>query len=126
MQVKIVKYGSYRRQSPDDSRYRFLVQNQEYGWAVYVHEYVLKETGQPVYKGFIVSKGMEVYGLTVNEVVNEIAAMLEDRIGQWAAEGPSPVGFFRIRSHLSPDDAERIEHGLDRFQQGGQLSFFRK
>lgn len=126
MTVKIIKDALYRRQGPRDPRYRYFVQNEEYGWIVNVDQYVLEETGQPVYKGLILSEGMEVYGLTVNEIMNEIAAMLEDRIGQWDTEGSSRVRFSRIRSHLSTDDAERIEQGFDRIQPGRLLSLFRK
>lgn len=126
MTVKIIKDALYRRQGPKDPRYRFFVQNEEYGWTVNVDRYVLEETKQPLYKGLIISERMEVYGLTINEVMNEIAAMLEDRIGQWDAEGSSRVSFSRIRSHLSPDDAERIEQGFDRNQSSGPFSFFRK
>lgn len=126
MTVKIIKDALYRRQGPKDPRYRFFVQNEEYGWTVNVDQYVLEETGQPLYKGLIISERMEVYGLTINEIMNEIAAMLEDRIRQWATEGASKVSFSRIRSHLSPDDAVRIEQGFDRIQSSGPFSFFRK
>jgi len=95
----------YKPASPDAPKKRFLVETDEYRWEVLVWRYSISETGTPLYRA-VTSEGHSAYGFTVNEAVNCVKGIMQDRLRALSGCEKS-LSLDDVRSYIDPVDAAR-------------------
>lgn len=94
--------AEYRPSSPEQPGRRFYIETGAYRWEVYVWRYEIKETGTPVYYART-DEGHSAYGMTVNEPLNDLAAIMGRKLE--LAKQTRTVTLDEVRNYLDPYDA---------------------
>ena len=95
----------YRPSSPGRPERRYTIDASGFRWEVFVYRYEIRETGTPVYRAHT-DEGYSAFGMTVNEVVNDIKAIMLKKIQTYSSE---KISLEQVRFHLDPADAEKEE-----------------
>ena len=109
MELTITPDRGYLKDDPSSPDMVYYIEGTGYRWRVDVKAFRLKETGQSIYKAHSISQGMDTYGLTANEAVNEMRDVMRLFISKWQKEDSPELEFERIKYYLAPDDALRIK-----------------
>jgi len=106
----------YKPSSPEKAERHFFIEAGVYRWDVYVWQHIIKETGTPLYRA-LADEGHSCYGLTVNEALNDLAAIMSKKISV-CKDNTRLVSFESVRTFLDPFDAAKedlkIAEGLSR------------
>ncbi|MEK6776133.1 MAG: hypothetical protein AABY87_04525 [bacterium] len=97
----------YKKSDPEMPDRKFHIETEEYRWEVYVRQWIIRETGTPVYYGRVGNE-YSAYGLTVNEVLNDLASILV-RMSESRPKGLKTVSLSEVRYFLDPSDVIREE-----------------
>jgi hypothetical protein len=100
----VAEDSGYKPSAPDMPLRRFYVDTESYRWEVYVWRCRVKETGTAVYYART-EEGHSAYGMTVNEAVNDLAAIMLEKIRTNPTVRTIP--FDEVRFYLDPADAAR-------------------
>lgn len=95
----------YKPSTPEGANRHFFVEVGAYRWEVYVWRHAIKETGTPLYRAMS-SEGHTCYGLTINEALNDLAAIMSKKVSAYK-ENTRLVALDSVRTFLDPVDAAR-------------------
>lgn len=104
MSVTVSEDARYKPSSPEMPVRRFFIDTESYRWEVFIWGYRVKETGTAVYYAKT-EEGHSAYGMTVNEAVNDLAAVMLQKMN--ARPALKTIPFEEVRFHLDPADAAR-------------------
>jgi len=117
--ANIIEDKDYRPSSPERAERHFFIEAGAYRWEIYVWQHVIKETGTPLYRA-LADEGHTCYGLTVNEALNDLAAIMTQKITA-CKEKNRIVSLESVRSFLDPHDAAKEDIKIARLQSGRSL-----
>lgn len=103
--ASITEDKTYKPPSPEGPARRFLIETESYRWEVMVWRYAVRETGTALYRA-VAEREHTAYGLTVNEALNDLKAIMLLRLGAGGCR-PRTVSLDEVRSYLDPLDAAR-------------------
>lgn len=120
-EAAVTEDKEYRPSSPGRPERRYTIDACGFRWEVFVYRYEISETGTPVYCART-EEGYSAFGMTVNEVVNDIKSIMLRKIKSYSSE---KIPLEQVRWHLDPADAEREEEKLARAHRSIISKFFK-
>lgn len=124
--VAITPDPTYLRTRPSDPLRRFRLTAESYGWVVEIFRHRIQETGTTIYRARLNGNELEIYGMTLHEVLNETADLLRERVSEWESEAGSELPWSIVRSRLASRDGERIEGQMAARKEARWSALFRR